>query len=305
MTTRRILAALVAAVPLGLACGGGGGTTGNIVRPTPPINLNPRIENVVLNPGTVPWGGTAAITVTASDADGRVVSARYEVSHGTVTPDPGNPLLATYRHNGQGQPERLTVTVTDDRQGTDTRAADLPIAPQVVIAPTVSVSASPDSCHPRCTITFTATARNADSLTWSGCASGSGGSVQCVLDDVGTATAVCMAKNSVGEVSASASARGVNQRPSVTGGIAIKGTEAEFEGQYSDADGDTLTCTWWSPSSRGGCQKLGGCEDFSGPGGKLPGCKAGLPTRSGQCTGSVECRDRFGAVASTTWSLEN
>jgi hypothetical protein len=307
MNTQRILAAVAAALSLGLACGGGGGgTTTNPTRPEPGVNLSPVIQAILLNPATVPWGGTATIDVTASDTDGRIASVQYTATQGTVTPDAGNPLRATYRHNGQGRPERLTVTVTDDRQATATSGADLPVADQVIAAPTVSVSVSPDTCHPRCTVTFTASARNADTLTWSGCAEGRGETLRCEIDDVGNVSATCTARNTAGERSATASARGTNAGPSVSGGRAIKGTEAELTGDYSDPDGDVLNCTWWSPASRGSCRKLGGCDDFSGRGGSLPGCKAGFGDSDarGTCTASISCRDRFGGSSSTTWTIE-
>lgn len=312
MTTRRFLAALTVALPLGFACGGGGGggsITGGDKGDVQGPNRSPTIQSVIMNPATVPWGGTAVITVVASDPDGHALRYAYAATSGTVTPGAADGSRATYQHNGQANAERLTITVTDERAASATLAADIPIAPQVVVAaPTVAVSASTGSCHPRCTVTFTANANRAESLSWSGCATGQGNSVRCDITDLGTVTATCTAKNSAGEASASASAEGVNDRPSISGGGIVKGPIAELPGQYSDPDGDSLTCRWWDPSSRGAgqCEKLNGCVDFSGTGGSLPGCKAGMTsadTASKQCTASLECRDRFGATASVTWTV--
>lgn len=307
MKTWRTLAAL-ATFPLGVACGGGGGNdlTGNDKDVNGP-NRSPSIQSIVLSPDPVPWGGTAVVTVRASDPDDHRLTYAYAAGQGAITQDPADPARATYTHNGRGRPDRVTVTVTDERSASHTLSADIPIAePIVAEAPSVTVSVSPDACHPRCTVTFTASARRADVVSWSGCASGSGDSVKCAVDGLDSVSATCTVKNGAGEASDSATARGVNERPSVSGGTALKGPEAELPGDYSDPDGDVVTCNWWGPGDRSACQKLAGCEDFSGRGGALPGCKAGIPSSAaGRCTASIQCRDPFGATSSTTWTIEN
>src|SRR5262245_38456345 len=263
MKMRRTLAALMVVLPLALACGGGSGGSssitgnkGNVQGP----NQDPMIQGIFMNPAPVPWGGTAEITVMASDPDGQALRYAYVVMQGTVTPHPADASRATYRHNGQAGGERLTVTVTDERNGTAQSTADISIAapptpppqgpptstppsqpPQQppTSAPTVTVSVDPRSCHPPCDVTFSADATGAESYQWSGCAGQTdrgGRSVKCAISRVNTVTATCTVSNSAGSASASASAFGTNGAPTVAGGSIIKAISADLTAQYQDPD---------------------------------------------------------------------
>jgi hypothetical protein len=322
---KQALAAL--AVGLGVACGGGGGgntASGPDKTPQGP-NLNPTIQRVVLDPATVPWGGTATITVTATDPEGQRLTYRYLVTQGTVTPDGANPARATYSHNGQARPDRIEVTVTDERNGTAQMATDIEIAapppppppstppsppppqgpPPSTAPPTVSVSVAPGSCHPPCMVTFTAAATGADSYEWSGCAGPTdrgAASVKCSISRVNTVTATCTVRNSAGSASASASASGTNRAPVVTGGRIIKAINAELVGDYQDPERDDMGCTWKPLGSA--CQPVGGCEDFKGTGGTTPTCKVRIPIGGTLCDMGLECTDSFGASGRTQWRLE-
>jgi hypothetical protein len=325
MITKR--AVMVLTVGLGVGCGGGGGngTSGPDKTPQGP-NLNPSIQRVTVDPATVPWGGTATISVTATDPEGQRLAYRYVVAQGAITPDPANPARATYAHNGQTRPDRIEVTVTDERNGSAQMASDLEISappppppagpppgtpppqgpppPTTAAPPTVSVSVSPGSCHPPCEVLFTADATGADSYEWSGCASGGGraSQVKCSLSRLNTVTATCTVRNSAGSASASASASGRNGAPVVAGGRIIKGIDAELNGEYRDPDGDEMDCAFAQVGNP--CQKVAGCDDFKGPGGASPGCKVRMPIGGKVCDMALECRDSLGASGRTQWRLE-
>src|SRR6266446_1179300 len=81
--------------------------------------------------------------------------------------------------------------------------------------PTVAVTSSGD-CHPACTVTFTAMATNATSVSWSGCASGTGNQATCPVTSLQTITATATAIGPGGTAQASGSARGINTVPRVT-----------------------------------------------------------------------------------------
>jgi hypothetical protein len=328
MAMRRASVALVVGLAMGCGGGGGGNTTGPDKTPQGP-NLNPSIQRITLDPATVPWGGTATVNVTASDPEGQRLTYRYLVTQGTVTPDPANPARATYTHNGQTRPDRVEVTVTDERNGTAQAAMDLDIAlppppppslpppspppptpppsPGPVAPPTVSVSASPRSCHPPCKVTFTAAATGADSYEWSGCAPSSSArgsdSVTCDLARLTPVTATCTVRNSAGSASASASASGTNGAPVVVGGRIIKAIEAELQAEYRDPDTDNMDCRW-DRSRTTNCQLVGGCGDFKGAGGASPACKVRMPIGGQTCDMALACSDDLGASGSTSWRLE-
>jgi Big-like domain-containing protein len=329
MTTRRFLAVLATAVPLGLACGGGGGgssITGGDKGGGSGPNLNPTIQSVAINPATVPWGGTAVITVVASDPEGQRLSYRYVVAQGTVTMDAANPARAVYTHNGQARPDHIEVTVTDERNGTAQMAGDINISepptpppagppppqpPQppppgpgpAPVPPTVSVSVSPRSCHPPCDVTFSASVAGADNFEWSGCAGGvdAGRNVKCTISGLNTVTATCTARNGAGSASASASASGANGAPVVTGGQIVRGLENELNGSFSDPDKDELDCTW--PRVGTPCQVLSGCQSVKGDAGTAS-CKVRIPLGGTGCDMELQCRDSLGASGSTRWKME-
>jgi hypothetical protein len=87
-------------------------------------------------------------------------------------------------------------------------------------APSVTVTSSP-SCHPTCTVTFTASGTDPEgdplSYSWSGCASGTGTSKTCQITSMATITATVTASDGNGtSTSASKSVLPSNQTPSIT-----------------------------------------------------------------------------------------
>jgi len=94
---------------------GGVASTDRELTVTQPLNHNPVISSVVVNPNTVAVNGTATITVTASDPDGDALTYTYTLSGGSVTP---NGATATWTAPSTAGSYSVTVSVSDGKGGT-------------------------------------------------------------------------------------------------------------------------------------------------------------------------------------------
>lgn len=165
-------------------------------------------------------------------------------------------------------------------------------------APSVTVSSSP-ACHPTCTVTFTAAPVDdeGDSMTvsWSGCASGTGLTKTCQVTSMATITATATATDSHGtSASASKSVQPANQTPSITNPgnkTWAKNTDVSFQFTVTDDD----------PASTGSCVNY----VVPSPVGTKQGCaywqgskwQADLHTSSSGGTGTISWtyKDQWGA----------
>jgi len=79
-----------------------------------PVNKNPVVTSVVVNPASVAANGTATITVTASDPDGDALTYAYTPSGGSVAP---SGATATWTAPATAGSYSVTVTVNDGKGG--------------------------------------------------------------------------------------------------------------------------------------------------------------------------------------------
>jgi hypothetical protein len=269
---------------------------GPLYDPTGPAAANraPQIRLVSIEPAVVPVGGSATITVDAIDPDGESLFYRFTAGAGTVSvPDPARPNRAVYVHGGgAATSDLIVVKVTDTRNASATASGEVRL--RVNTAPAVTVR-STGSCHPRCTVTFTAEVVDAedDAVTylWRGCASGTRASATCTITAPAKVTAVLSVSDGRGGIStAIAEAEGENETPVVSGGREITGAPATLAVSSSDPDGDELVCGW-----SGNCQCTGQRGTFN------LGCD--VPSGLGFCTMFFHCADPFGAAAETSFIL--
>lgn len=158
--------------------------------------------------------------------------------------------------------------------------------------PTVTVASSGD-CHPTCTVTFTATTTNATSVTWSGCASGSGDRATCPLTSLGTIVATATATGPGGTAQASAIANGINTTPAVVclGNYFFPaGTDHRILYAIDDPDDPASTGTGSATYDRGhvygAAFRPGGTENI---------WEVGIRVGFGHGTVSLTYTDRWGA----------
>jgi hypothetical protein len=300
-------------------------------------NHPPLVQSITLDPATVAPGGSASVLVSATDPDGDAIFCRYQADHGSIAAkDPALTCAGASYVNDRGPEAGDTVHVT----ATDSRNASASASAPVRISQGISSTASPTpppapppspvpqdsnpivrvqgnggSCHPctsttgnscpmECSVPMTADASDPDgdqlSFTWSGCASGSGRSVECRVTGLGPFKAtVSVSDGRGGEAMASATAIGVNQTPalSCSGAIAVQGTQTITE-PFGIADDDFQ----WSCSAdvTGAPARINSvtCSQVS-----VTSCD---PTQQASgCTSDihVRARDPFGAVGSCSFSL--
>ncbi len=216
--------------------------TSSVVTPTPPPLPVPTpapvpVPTPVPTPAPSPALQPPAVTtqpatnITANGAtlngtvDGRGAPATYHFdygdgsSYGSSTKEQNVPSGASAFAVNQSVPELRCGTVYHHRvvgtnAGGQTAGADRSFITGPC-PPTVAVTSSGD-CHPVCTATFTATATNATSVSWSGCASGTGNQTTCPVNSLGAVTATATATGPGGTAQGSASAKGINATPLVT-----------------------------------------------------------------------------------------
>jgi len=78
-------------------------------------NSNPVITAVMVNPSTVSAGGTATVTVTASDPDGDALTYAYIPNGGSII---GTGSMVSWTAPNTGGAYSVAVTVTDGKGGT-------------------------------------------------------------------------------------------------------------------------------------------------------------------------------------------
>jgi hypothetical protein len=269
---------------------------GPLVDPTGPSSANraPEIRGIAIDPPVVPVGGSGTITVDAVDPDGERLFFRFSAGAGTVSvPDPAQPGRAVYVHGGgQSASDLLVVSVTDPRNATSSRSSEIRLRRNS--APMVRIRSS-GSCHPRCTVTFTAEAFDDedDSLTyeWHGCATGTQSSASCEITAPTRVSASVVVSDGRGAVTtAFADAEGTNLPPVVAGGGQVRGVPALFHVTRTDPDGDDTDCGW-----TGDCQCTGNQSNFD--------LTCDMAPSVGACTMVFRCHDPFGARADTTFNL--
>lgn len=194
-------------------------------RPTPAPSPQPSPEPA---PPIVTTQPASGITVTGATlngtVDGRGAPATYHFLYGIppgyddATPEkdvsPGISAVAVNEAvSGLTCGTTYNYRVVGTNVGGQTPGANAMFT-TTACPPTVTVSSS-GNCHPACTVTFTATTTHATSVTWSGCASGSGNQATCPLTSLGTIVATATATGPGGTAQASASANGINASPTV------------------------------------------------------------------------------------------
>jgi hypothetical protein len=140
------------------------------------------------------------------------------------------------------------------RNGTyDRMAHSVPV--QVIARPGVpvisSITGNGGSCHPNCSVTFTANASDPDgdalTYSWSGCATGTSKTASCSVPTVGPRTATVTVSDGYGHfTSGTATATGINSAPTVLcpGNYTVKYNTVVTSSLYgSDPDGDAVTCS--------------------------------------------------------------
>lgn len=142
-----------------------------------------------------------------------------------------------------------------------------PTPPPPPGAPTItSITANPTSCHPRpgspCTSSVVVSASGgASPLTyqWSGCATGTAPTAQCVVSALGGQLATVSVKSATGpSTQASVTVTGTNQAPivSVSGGSCHPHPSTPcavtVSSTSSDPDGDSISAVTWSGSCGSG-----------------------------------------------------
>ena len=263
----------------------------------PESNRAPEIRSLSISPAVITLGGTALVTVDASDPDGDQVFYRFEAAGGTVTTDPAQPGRATYRNDGVARAsDQVRVTVTDSKNASASGVASVTL--QGNRSPTINLRTlvADRACHPQCALTVVANADDADGdalrYTWSGCTSGSEPTARCTIDAPGLHTAALVVEDGRGGVATGSIAlEGRNARPVVSGGRVFPGPGPErFQILSDDADGDELLCGWW-----GNCECTGSNQSFN--------LVCRLPAGLDRCFMRFSCSDPFGASDETRFEL--
>lgn len=263
----------------------------------PASNRAPEIRNLSVSPAVIPLGGTAVVSVEASDPDGDQIFYRFEATAGSVTADPAQPGRASYRNDGVTRgSDQVRVTVTDSNNASTSGVASVTL--QGNRSPTLDLRAlvTERACHPRCTLTILSNAQDEDGdglrYTWSGCTSGVEPTSRCVIDAPGPHTAAVLVEDGRGGVvTGSLTLDGRNSAPTVGGGRTFSGAGPErFLISSGDADDDELLCGWW-----GNCSCTGSHQSFN--------LVCSLPSDLDRCFMRFSCSDPWGASAETRFEL--
>ncbi len=178
-------------------------------------------------------------------------------------------------------------------------ATPIPTAtPTPIPAPTISISGG-GSCHPNCSVNFSAAGSNFTSLSWGGCCSGSGSSSSCSVTGLGAHTCTVTATGPGGTSSDQRNATGTNNAPTANQNLSCAGAFSNTETvSFSDPDGDNVTCVGGiNGASPSGDPCRGGCDPASGSSGSFS-CLASFPATgptSQHCEAAYTCTDSFGA----------
>ena len=263
----------------------------------PASNRAPEIRSLSVSPAVISLGGTAVVSVEASDPDGDQIFFRFEATGGTVTADPAQPGRASYRNDGvvRGS-DQVRVTVTDSKNASSSGVASVTL--QGNRAPTIDMRAlvTERACHPKCTLTIVANADDADGdglrYLWSGCTSGVEPTSRCVIDAPGPHTAAVLVEDGRGGVATGAiTLEGRNSPPVVSGGRTFAGAGPErFDVNNSDPDDAQTSCGWI-----GTCQCTGSNQSYN--------LVCSLPATLDRCVMRFGCSDPWGASAETLFEL--
>jgi hypothetical protein len=220
---------------LGASCGGTD-PTGSTLTPTPtprPPGTAAVVSDFHAEPSSITegdaftllWvadGGTVSLALKGSNPfKVGLPSISSQVLSSTSAGYPAGPGAATYVIMVGDAAVRAETTVTVKPKPTPTPTPEPTNRP-----PTVSVAASPTTCHPTrsgttvtpCTSTCTATASDPDNnpptYSWSGCASGSASTATCSVNALTTFTcSVTVSDTHAATANASATVTGTNQVP--------------------------------------------------------------------------------------------
>ncbi len=118
--TRFLASAVAVGFVLVLAAGCGGGDD----KSTNPANQAPVVTQVLVTPNQVSPGGTASVTVSATDPDNDALTFTYQPSGGTCT---GNGPVATWIAPQAAATYTVIVTVKDSKNATATGMGSLTV----------------------------------------------------------------------------------------------------------------------------------------------------------------------------------
>jgi hypothetical protein len=125
----------------GGSCGGGpvGTSSGG------DANSPPSVIGILVEPASIPYGGTGTVTVTAQDAEGDALSATWSCDAGTLEADPDNPLRASYQapDSGTGTEDTIRVTVSDSRGASTSSSVKVALPQPVPAGPTATPKPDP------------------------------------------------------------------------------------------------------------------------------------------------------------------
>jgi hypothetical protein len=253
----------------------------------PASNRAPQIRSVTVTPPVVPVGGSATVTVDASDPDGGTLFYRYEAEGGTITPDGNTPSRAVYKNDGVPRTaDRISVTVLDSSSAAATAGATVTL--QTNREPRVEITSGSTGCHPNCTIGLDAVVSDPDndpiSYVWSGCASGTGSHAQCSVSARGPVGATVFVHDGRGGYGvASITVNGINSPPSVTrqSNPSIPGFLGVLINDTDDSGGPAPVCGWL-----GDCSCTGSNQSFN--------LRCFVPPDRANCFMEFSCTDRFG-----------
>jgi hypothetical protein len=209
-------------------------TGSDVVSPTPPTSPLPTplptpAPSPTLPPPAVTTQPATNITATSATlngtVDGRGAPATYHFEYGRAAtygsssgeqnvPSGASAVAVNQNVSELSCESAYHYRVVGTNAGGQTAGADRSFTTGPC-PPTVALTSSGD-CHPPCTVTFMATTTNATSVSWSGCASGTGNQASCPITSLQTVTAIATAIGPGGTAQASAIARGINATPVVT-----------------------------------------------------------------------------------------
>ena len=224
-------------------------------------NRAPVISSLIANPSTISTGAVSAITCSASDADGDILTYTWSAASGTVS---GTGATTNWTAPASSSTYVINVTVTDGHGGsaqtsvnvTVTKANNSPIISSVVANPaTISTGAVS-------AITCTASDADGDILTYtwsaaSGTISGTGATVNWTAPASSSTYTISVTVSDGHGGSAQSSVNVVTTRGNVSPVISSlvanpttisTGAVSAVTCSASDADGDTLTYVWSAAS---------------------------------------------------------
>ena len=129
----------------------------------PESNRAPEIRNLTVSPAVIPLGGTAIVSVEASDPDGDQMFYRFEAGAGSITADAAQPSRATYRNDGAVHgSDQVRVTVTDSKNASASGNPATVIASRLAITPPNRASAGMTAAD----VISPASPRSSASVAW-------------------------------------------------------------------------------------------------------------------------------------------